>query len=131
MAKEKTCNDLATMGTRPCNAFWHDAGTMQARCRHDLSASAGDNESRVSGRRLDLWPSIGPGRLLPGLAAPSPATVRRHMKLTQKDIAALAGVPVATWRSWEQGQVRLDPAVQTLLRVLWREPDAVRRAMVA
>lgn len=31
----------------------------------------------------------------------------------------------------EQGQVRLDPAVQTLLRVLWREPDAVRRAMVS
>jgi len=40
-------------------------------------------------------------------------------------------VPVATWRNWEQGRVRLDPAVQTLLRVLWREPDAVRRAMVA
>ncbi|KXV67110.1 helix-turn-helix domain-containing protein [Gluconobacter oxydans] len=67
---------------------------------------------------------------LPGLAAPSPATVRRHLQLTQKDIAALAGVPVATWRNWEQGRVRLDPAVRTLLRVLWREPDAVRRVMV-
>ncbi|WP_342356184.1 helix-turn-helix domain-containing protein [Acetobacter thailandicus] len=53
------------------------------------------------------------------------------MKLTQTDIAALAGVPVATWRNWEQGRVSLDPAVRTLLRVLWREPDAVRRAMVA
>jgi len=36
---------------------------------------------------------------LPELAAPSPATVWRHLKLTQKDIAALAGVPVATWRN--------------------------------
>lgn len=68
---------------------------------------------------------------LSGLAAPSPATVRHHLKLTQKDVAALAGVPVATWRNWEQGRVRLDLAVRTLLRVLWREPDAVRRAMVA
>ncbi|MFT8463726.1 helix-turn-helix domain-containing protein [Acetobacter persici] len=68
---------------------------------------------------------------LPGLPYPTPATVRRHLKLTQKEIAALAGVPVATWRNWEQGRVGLDPAVRTLLRVLWREPDAVRRAMVA
>lgn len=68
---------------------------------------------------------------LPGLPYPTPATVRRHLKLTQKDIAALAGVPVATWRNWEQGRVSLDPAVRTLLRVLWREPDAVRRVMVA
>lgn len=83
------------------------------------------------GRRLDLRRAIiGPGRLLPGMTAPSPATVRRHLKLTQKNIAALAGVPVATWRNWKQGQIRLDPAVQTLLRVLLREPDAVRRSMV-
>ena len=61
----------------------------------------------------------------------APSTVRRHLKLTQKDIAALTGVPVATWRNWEQGRVRLDAAVQTLLRVLWREPDAVRWAMIA
>jgi len=54
------------------------------------------------------------------LVAPSPATVRRHLKLTQKDIAALAGVPVATWRNWEQGRVR----------VIWRELDAVRRALM-
>ncbi len=62
---------------------------------------------------------------------PTPAAVRRKLKLTQRDVAALVGVPVATWRNWEQGRVTLDPAVRTLLRVLWREPDAVRRAMVA
>lgn len=68
---------------------------------------------------------------IPGPAYPTPATVRHKLKLTQKDISALVGVPVATWRNWEQGRVSLDPAVRTLLRVLWREPDAVRRAMVA
>jgi len=80
-----------------------------------------DQQAREDGTQSDL----------PGLAYPSPATVRRQLKLTQTDIAALAGVPVATWRNWEQGRVSLDPAVRTLLRVLWREPDAVRRAMVA
>lgn len=65
------------------------------------------------------------------LVYPTPAAVRRKLKLTQRDVAALVGVPVATWRNWEQGRVTLDPAVRTLLRVLWREPEAVRRAMVA
>jgi len=68
---------------------------------------------------------------LPGLTSPSPGTLRRHMGLTQAAMADLIGVPVATWRNWEQGRVSLEPAVRTLLRVLWREPDAVRRAMVA
>jgi len=80
-----------------------------------------DQQAREDGTQSDL----------PGPAYPSPATVRRQLKLTQTDIAALVGVPVATWRNWEQGRVSLDPAVRTLLRVLWREPDAVRRAMVA
>ncbi|TLU71616.1 hypothetical protein FE263_16860 [Lichenicoccus roseus] len=44
-------------------------------------------------------------------------------------MAELLHVPVATWRNWEQSRVRLDPAVKTLLRVVLREPDAVRRAL--
>lgn len=68
---------------------------------------------------------------LPGLPSPSPATLRRRMGLTQTAMADLIGVPVATWRNWEQGRVMLEPAVRTLLRVLWREPEAVKRAMAA
>jgi len=68
---------------------------------------------------------------LPGLAYPSPGTLRRQLGLTQTAMADLISVPVATWRNWEQGRVSLEPAVRTLLRILWREPDAVRRAMVA
>lgn len=60
---------------------------------------------------------------------PTPATVRKTLHMTQKQIADLTGIPVATWRNWEQGRVGLDPAVQALLRILWREPDAARRAL--
>lgn len=81
-----------------------------------------DQQAREDGTESDL----------PGPAYPSPATMRCQLKLIQTDIAALAGVPVATWRNWEQGSVvSFDPAVRTLLRVLWHEPDALRRAMVA
>ncbi|GAP24906.1 hypothetical protein GLF_1788 [Gluconobacter frateurii NBRC 101659] len=153
------------------------------RCRHDLSASAGDDESRQRGVLFDQVrhsksiksdacleehgfrfvdglvifagpllqkpddgkdygePRIRTAGLIEGVPfmvvytvradAPSLATIRRYLKLPQKDIAALSGVPVATWRNWEKGRVRLDPAVRALLRVLLREPDAVRRAMAA
>ncbi|GBQ84154.1 hypothetical protein AA13595_1336 [Gluconacetobacter johannae DSM 13595] len=53
------------------------------------------------------------------------------MGMTQTAIAAPIGMPVAMWRNWEQGRARLDPAMRTLLRVVWREPEAVRRAMEA
>ena len=62
---------------------------------------------------------------------PAPATVRANLGLSQPAMAALLRIPVGTWRNWEQNRVQLDPAVQTLLRVLMREPDAVKRAMEA
>ena len=65
------------------------------------------------------------------MSYPAPATVRRSLGLTQKAIAELAGVPLATWQNWEQGRVSLDPAVRTLLKVLLKEPEAVRRAVAA
>jgi len=62
---------------------------------------------------------------------PAPGTLRRHLKLTQPAMADLIGVPLGTWRNWEQGRVSLDPAVQTLLRIMWREFKAFRRTMAA
>lgn len=49
--------------------------------------------------------------------------------MTQKDIADLMGIPLATWQNWEQGREALDPAIRTLLKILWKEPEAVRRAV--
>ena len=60
---------------------------------------------------------------------PEPGSLRRQLGLSQPAMAELLHVPVATWRNWEQSRVSLDPAVKTLLRVVLREPDAVRRAL--
>ncbi|KXV67023.1 hypothetical protein AD950_00535 [Gluconobacter oxydans] len=53
---------------------------------------------------------------------PAPATLRHQQKRTPEEIAALAGISPATWRSWEQGHASPDPA---LLRRLWKIADAL------
>jgi len=60
---------------------------------------------------------------------PSPVQVRQVMKLTQAQMAALLGMPVATWRNWEQGRTSIDAPGRALLMILQREPEAVLRAM--
>jgi len=55
--------------------------------------------------------------------------VRQVLKLTQAQIAALLGIPVATWRNWEQGRTAIDAPGRALLMILQREPEAVLRAM--
>ena len=60
---------------------------------------------------------------------PAPAGVRHRLGLTQPQMAGLLRIPVATWRNWEQNRVRIEPASQALLRILWREPEAARRAL--
>lgn len=60
---------------------------------------------------------------------PSPRTVRLTLKLTQEEIAAKFRIPVGTWRNWEQHRVRIEPAGQALLWIMWREPEAALRAL--
>jgi putative transcriptional regulator len=60
---------------------------------------------------------------------PSVLQVRRQLNLTQADIANLLGMPLATWRNWEQGRTAIDAPGRALLFLLQREPEAVLRAM--
>jgi putative transcriptional regulator len=60
---------------------------------------------------------------------PSALQVRRGLKLTQAEIAKLLGMPLATWRNWEQGRTAIDAPGRALLFLLQREPEAVLRAM--
>jgi putative transcriptional regulator len=60
---------------------------------------------------------------------PSALQVRRGLKLTQAEITKLLGMPLATWRNWEQGRTAIDAPGRALLFLLHREPEAVLRAM--
>ena len=55
--------------------------------------------------------------------------VRRKLGLTQPAFARLLGVPVATLRNWEQNRFAMEPAAQTLLKLVDREPEAALRAL--
>ena len=55
--------------------------------------------------------------------------VRERLRMTQAELAALLQVPLGTLRNWEQNRFSIDPAVQALLLVLYREPEAALRAL--
>lgn len=58
-----------------------------------------------------------------------PKAVRGRLKLTQDQMALLMGMSVSGYRKWEQGQRSPGGAARTLLRVMEREPEAVKRAV--
>lgn len=55
--------------------------------------------------------------------------VRENLRMTQSELAKLLRVPLGTLRNWEQNRFTIDPAVQALLLVLYREPEAALRAL--
>jgi putative transcriptional regulator len=60
----------------------------------------------------------------------APRAVREQAKLTQAQMAPLMGMSLSGYRKWEQGQRRVSGPAATLLRLIEREPDAVRRALL-
>ncbi|MXW66115.1 MAG: helix-turn-helix domain-containing protein [Gemmatimonadales bacterium] len=61
----------------------------------------------------------------------TPREVRKQAKLTQAQMATLMGMSVSGYRKWEQGARRVSGPAATLLRIIEREPNAVRRALLA
>ncbi len=61
--------------------------------------------------------------------AADPREVRRQAKLTQAQMAPLMGMSLSGYRKWEQGTRRVSGPAATLLRVIQKEPEAVRRAL--
>ena len=55
--------------------------------------------------------------------------IRGRLGLTQKEFARMFGVSVDTLQGWEQRRRRPRGPALALLRVIDREPDAVRRAL--
>ena len=46
-------------------------------------------------------------------------------------MAPLVGMSLSGYRKWEQGARRVSGPAATLLQVIRKEPDAVRRALLA
>ena len=55
--------------------------------------------------------------------------IRRSVASSTKAFEAECRIPARTVEAWEQGRRRPDAATELLLRVLEKEPDAVRRAL--
>ncbi len=62
---------------------------------------------------------------------PAPKAIRTALRLTQHEFATTFQLSLATVRDWEQGRYQPDQAAQTLLRVIARDPEAVKRALEA
>lgn len=61
----------------------------------------------------------------------TPREVREQAKLTQAQMAPLMGMSLSGYRKWEQGQRRVSGPAATLLRLIQKEPDLVKRALLS
>ena len=57
------------------------------------------------------------------------ATIRKRLGLSQADFAMRFGFKLDAVQNWEQGRRRPEGAARAFLRVIEREPAAVRRAL--
>lgn len=55
--------------------------------------------------------------------------IRRALGLTQEEFAEQFHIPIGTLRDWEQDRNSPDRAAEAYLRVIARDPEAVRRAL--
>ena len=62
-------------------------------------------------------------------ASVTPRKVREQVKLTQAQMAPLLGMSLSGYRKWEQGTRQISGPAAALLRVIEKEPEAVRRAL--
>jgi putative transcriptional regulator len=78
------------------------------------------------GEALAHAKSIGPAIVHQPL---NPVDVRKRAKLTQSQMALLMGMSLSGYRKWEQGERNISGPAATLLRIMEKEPEAVRRAL--
>lgn len=80
--------------------------------------------------------AIADGTMTKGFVVHTPEAVdvralRQRLKLSQVAFARTFGVPKRTIQDWEQGRRQPEGAARVLLKVIDREPDAVKRALIA
>jgi putative transcriptional regulator len=60
---------------------------------------------------------------------PQAKIIRRALKLSQEEFAAQFQIPIGTLRDWEQSRNAPDKAAEAYLRVIAKNPKAVREAL--
>ena len=60
----------------------------------------------------------------------TPRAVRKQVNLTQAQMASLMGMSLSGYRKWEQGTRQVNGPAVSLLHVIAREPEAVKRALL-
>jgi putative transcriptional regulator len=60
---------------------------------------------------------------------PRAKLIRRALGLTQEEFATCFQIPLGTLKNWEQGAAEPDQAARAYLKVIARDPEAVRRAL--
>ncbi|QEP30663.1 helix-turn-helix domain-containing protein [Pukyongiella litopenaei] len=58
-----------------------------------------------------------------------PQQVRKKTALSQEQVALLMGMSLSDYREWEQDPHNISGPAAILLRVIEKDPDAVRRAL--
>jgi putative transcriptional regulator len=87
---------------------------------NELMQSLGEALAHVRG--------VGPALVYPPV---DPREVRKHAGLTQAQMAPIMGMSLSGYRKWEQGKRAVSGSAATLLRVIEKEPEAVKRALTA
>ena len=91
-------------------------------------STLGDDLVRSLGEALAHAKGAGPAIVH---APVDPREIRRRASLTQSQSAPLMGISLSGYRKWEQGKRTISSPASPLLRVIEREPEAVKRALVA
>jgi putative transcriptional regulator len=60
---------------------------------------------------------------------PQAKIIRRALNLSQEEFADQFQIAIGTLRDWEQNRAEPDGAAKAYLKVIARDPDAVRRAL--
>ncbi len=87
---------------------------------NDLMQSLGEALAHVKGK--------GPALVH---APVDPRMIRTQAGLTQAQMAPIMGMSVSGYRKWEQGKRAVSGPAETLLRLIEKEPEAVKRALAA
>lgn len=86
----------------------------------------GDDLIRSLGEAVAHAKGQGPAIVHPPV---TPREVRERAHLTQAQMAPLMGMSLSGYRKWEQGTRGISGPAANLLRVIEKEPEAVKRAL--